>query len=78
MRRQRWHESNLMALAASVVVFLYAAGVGVRWESAPWYEWAAAAAGAGFALWFWFTEYARAQRLKRRRAERQEYEGGER
>jgi len=52
---------NLMPLAASVVVLLFAAGVLIR-QSTLWYEWAAALAGVAFAVWFWFTELMRARR----------------
>jgi hypothetical protein len=56
-------DSNLMPLAATIVVAVYAAGVIFR-RSGLWYEWLAVAAGVGFAIWFWFTEYKRAQRRK--------------
>lgn len=56
-------DSNLMPLAATIVVLFYAAGVITR-RPALWYEWLAVAAGVGFAIWFWFTEYKRAQRRK--------------
>ena len=57
-------DSNLMPIAASIVVAIYAIGVIARGRSALWYECLAVAAGVGFAIWFWFTEYKRAQRRK--------------
>jgi hypothetical protein len=56
-------DSNLMPLAATVVVLIYAAGVIIR-HGGLWYEWLAVVAGVGFATWFWFTEYKRVQRRK--------------
>ncbi len=57
--------SNLMPLAATLVVLFYALGVAFR-RSPLWYEWVAAALGAAFAVWFWYTELKRARRRRGR------------
>jgi drug/metabolite transporter (DMT)-like permease len=58
--------SNLMPLLATLVVFVYAAGVILRGKGAPWYEWAGAVAGLLFAAWFWLAELRRVRRRGRR------------
>jgi membrane protein implicated in regulation of membrane protease activity len=55
-----------MAIAATLVVALYLAGVVMRRGDAPWYEWLMAAAGAVAALWFWTAELRRQVRKKDR------------
>lgn len=49
----RLMDNSHMAIAATVVVLVYATGVVLRREAALWYEWLMAALGAGFAIWFW-------------------------
>jgi TRAP-type uncharacterized transport system fused permease subunit len=55
-----------MAIAATLVVALYLAGVVMRRADAQWYEWLMAAVGAGAALWFWTAEWRRQARKKGR------------
>lgn len=75
---RRWSEWNLMPLAASVVVLVYAIGVGLRWWEAAWYELLAALAGIGFAIWFWVADYLRTQRQRRAdRSGSDDIQGGE-
>lgn len=59
-------QTNLMPLAATVVVVFYAAGVLLQ-PAPAWWEYLVAAAGAAFCIWFWITELQRA----RRRADRE-------
>lgn len=59
-------DSNLMPVAATFVVVLYAFGM-IRSGAVPWYHWVAITAGAGFAAWFWFSEIGRIIRSLKKR-----------
>jgi hypothetical protein len=59
-------DSNLMPVAATAVVVIYALGM-IRSGTVSWYHWVAITAGAGFATWFWLSEIGRIIHSRKKR-----------